>query len=53
VKCVVEVGSGAVTYIRNLINIGSDIQKFIWWDSQTIWRSHKPTFISLKIRKVG
>jgi hypothetical protein len=53
VKCVVEVGSGAVTYVPNFINIGSGIQKFIRWDSQTAWGSHKPTFISLKIRKVG
>jgi hypothetical protein len=34
-------------YIPNFIKIGSDIQKLIggYTDTQTAWRSHKPSFI--------
>jgi hypothetical protein len=34
-KCVVEIGSGAMMYIPSLIKIHSGIRKLIWKDSQT------------------
>jgi hypothetical protein len=44
-----EMGSGAMIYIPSFIRIGSGIQKLIgargFKDTQTAWRSHKPTFI--------
>jgi hypothetical protein len=43
----VEMGSGAMIYIPGFIKIGSGIQKLIrggLTDTQTAWRSHKPTF---------
>jgi hypothetical protein len=46
-KYAVEMGSGAMTYIPSFIKIGSAIVNFIrrgYTDSQTAWRSHKPTF---------
>jgi hypothetical protein len=46
----VEMGSGAMIYIPSFIKICSGIQKLIRGergDSQTAWRSHKPTFIYL------
>jgi hypothetical protein len=50
-KCAVEFGLGAMIYIPSFIKIGSGIQKLIWGDAQTAWRSHKPTsvgsFVSL------
>jgi hypothetical protein len=44
-KYAVEMGSGAMIYILSFINIGSGVQKFIggYTDTQTAWRSHKPT----------
>jgi hypothetical protein len=47
-KHAVEIDSGAMMYIPSFINIGSGIQKLMGWgftDTQTAWRSHKPTFI--------
>jgi hypothetical protein len=57
-KYAIEMGSGAMIYIPSSINIGSGIQKLIgargFRDTQTEWRSHKPTLIFFfKIRKVG
>jgi hypothetical protein len=52
-KHAVEMGSHAMIYIPNFIKIGSAIQKFITGGTQTAWRSHTPTFIFFKIRKVG
>jgi hypothetical protein len=34
-KWVTEVGSGALTCMPNFTQIGSDIQKLIWSDTQT------------------
>jgi hypothetical protein len=47
-KYAVEMGSGAIIYIPSFIKINSAIQKLIGGDTQTQtpWRSHKPTFIS-------
>jgi hypothetical protein len=42
-KYAVEMGSGGMIYIPSFINIGSGIQKPIRGDTQTAWRSHKPT----------
>jgi hypothetical protein len=51
-KHAVEMGSGAMTYIQSFIKMGSGIQKLIrvggYTDTQTGWKSHKPTFILLK-----
>jgi hypothetical protein len=47
----VEMGSGAMMDILSFIKIGSSIQKLMWvvfTDTQTAWRSHKPTFIFSK-----
>jgi hypothetical protein len=46
-KYAVEMGSGAMIYVPSLIKIGSGIQKLIRGDTQTqtAWKSHKPTFI--------
>jgi hypothetical protein len=46
-----EMGSGAMIYKRSFIKIGPTIQKLIRRDTQTAVRSHKPTFISSKLRK--
>jgi hypothetical protein len=49
-KYAVEMDSGTIVYITSLIKIGSGIQKIIaggYRDTQTAWRSHKPTFIFL------
>jgi hypothetical protein len=35
IKYIVEMGSGAMTYILSFIKIGSGIQKLIWGDTQT------------------
>jgi hypothetical protein len=53
-KHAVGIGSGAMiySYIPSFIKIGSGVQKLIRRNTQTVWCSHKPTFI-LKIRKVG
>jgi hypothetical protein len=40
-----EKGSGAMIYIPSFIKIGSGIQNVIAGDTQTGWRSHKPTLI--------
>jgi hypothetical protein len=42
-KYAVEIGSGAMIHIPSFIKIGSGIQKLIRGDTQTAWRSHKPT----------
>jgi hypothetical protein len=44
-KYAVEMGSVSMiyVYILSFIQIGSGIQKLIIGDSQTSWRSHKPT----------
>jgi hypothetical protein len=42
---VVVMGSGVMIYIPNFIRIDLGNQKR---DSQTAWRSHKPTFIFAK-----
>jgi hypothetical protein len=51
-KYATEMGSGAMTYeyIPSFIKIGSGIQKLtgVYTDTQTGWRSHKPTFIFSK-----
>jgi hypothetical protein len=47
-KYAVEMGSGAMIYIPSFIKIGSAIQKLIGVDTQTAWKSHKPTFIFSK-----
>jgi hypothetical protein len=57
-KHAVEMGSGAMIYIPSLIKIGPGIQKLIrgihrYTDTQAAWRSHKPTLIYFKTRKVG
>jgi hypothetical protein len=42
----VEMGSVAMIYIPRFIKSGSGIQKLIegqYTDTQTAWRSHKPT----------
>jgi hypothetical protein len=58
-KYAVEMGSGAIIYIPSFIKISSIIRRLIGEeihrrrDTQKAWWSHKPTFISLKIRKVG
>jgi hypothetical protein len=40
-------GSGAMIYVPSFIKIGSGVQKLIGGDTntQTAWRSHKPTLI--------
>jgi hypothetical protein len=48
-KYAVEMGSGAMIYIPSFIKIGSAIRKLMGeGDTQTEWRSHKPTFIFSK-----
>jgi hypothetical protein len=52
-----EMGSGGKTYsyIPSFIEIDSRIQKLVrgrFTDTQTAWRSHKPTFIFSKLGKV-
>jgi hypothetical protein len=43
-KYAVEMGSGAVIYIPGFIKIGSGIRNLMGGgDSQTVWRSYKPT----------
>jgi hypothetical protein len=42
-KYAVEMGSGSMIYIPSFIEIGSATQKLIEGDTQTGWRSHKPT----------
>jgi hypothetical protein len=44
-KYAVEMGSGAML---SFIKTGSGIQKLTGEDTQTAWRSHKPTFIFSK-----
>jgi hypothetical protein len=41
----VEMSSGTMIYILSFIMVGSGIQKLIggFTNTQTIWRSHKPT----------
>jgi hypothetical protein len=51
-KYAVEMGSGAIIYIQRFITIGSGIQELIGVIHKTAWRSHRPTFIFFKIRKV-
>jgi hypothetical protein len=54
-KYVVMMGSRVMIYIPSLIKVGSGIQKLTrvaFTDTQTAWRSYKPTFIFFKIRKV-
>jgi hypothetical protein len=41
-----------MTYIPSFIKIGSGIPKLTGLDTQTAWKSNKPTFIFSKIRKV-
>jgi hypothetical protein len=45
-KYSVEMDSGVMIYISGFIKIGSGIQKVRggFTDTQTAWRSHKPTF---------
>jgi hypothetical protein len=50
-KYAVEMGSGGNIYIPSFLKIGSGIQRLIGGihrhtDTQTSWRSHKPTLIS-------
>jgi hypothetical protein len=54
-KYAVEMGSGAVIHIPNFINIGSDIQTFIWGihrhtDSMAI--AYAYVLLFFKIRKL-
>jgi hypothetical protein len=43
-KYAVEMYSGAMIYVPSFIKIGSGIQKLMGeGDTQTAWRSHKPT----------
>jgi hypothetical protein len=55
-KYAVEMGSGIMLYIPSFIKIGSGIRKLMGGgtQTQTAWRSHKPTyiFVCFKIRKV-
>jgi hypothetical protein len=44
-KYAIQMGSGAMIYIPSFIKIGSGIQKLGYTDTQTEWRSHKPTLI--------
>jgi hypothetical protein len=46
-KYVVQMGSAAMMYIPSFTQIGSGIRKLSGGniDTQTIWRSHKPTSI--------
>jgi hypothetical protein len=48
-KCAVKMSSGARICIPNFIKIGSGIQKLMegFTDTQTGWRSHKPTLIKV------
>jgi hypothetical protein len=50
-NCAIQIGSGAMIYIRSFIKIGSAIQKLIVGDTQTAWRFHMPTFIFSKLGK--
>jgi hypothetical protein len=45
-KYAAEMGSSAQIHIPSFIKIGSGIQKLRegFTDTQTAWRSHKPTF---------
>jgi hypothetical protein len=56
-KYAAEMGLGAMIYITSFTDIGSGIQRLKggggYTTTQTAWRSHKPTFIFFKIRKVG
>jgi hypothetical protein len=54
-KYAVEMGLGAMMYIPSFIGIDSGIQKLTegrYTDTQTAWKSHKPTIIFFKIKKV-
>jgi hypothetical protein len=44
-KYAIMMGSGAMIYIPSIIKTGSGIQRLIrgYTDTQTAWRSHKPT----------
>jgi hypothetical protein len=42
-KYAVQMDSGAMVYIPSFIKIGSGIQKLTRGETQTAWRSHKPT----------
>jgi hypothetical protein len=46
-KYAAEMGSCIMIHIPSFIKIGSGIQKLKgeYTDTQTTWRSHKPTFI--------
>jgi hypothetical protein len=54
-KYAIEIDSDAVIYIPRFIKFVSGIQKLLGGDTstdtdtQTAWRSHKPTFIFLKL----
>jgi hypothetical protein len=52
-KYAVQMGPGAMIYIPGFIKIGLAIQKLMGWGEHKAWRSHKPTIIFFKIRKVG
>jgi hypothetical protein len=44
-KYAVEMSSGVMIYIPSFIKIGSGIGNLVGGDTQTAWRSHKPTAI--------
>jgi hypothetical protein len=51
-------GSDTIIYIPSFIKTASAVQKLTGkigrhTDTKTAWRSHEPTFIFLKTRKVG
>jgi hypothetical protein len=49
-KYAVETASGAMRYVPSFIKMGLGIQKLMegYTDTQTEWRSYKPTFIFSK-----
>jgi hypothetical protein len=47
-KYALDMSSGAMMYVPSFIKIGSGIQNLIGGETQTAWRSHKPTFIFSK-----
>jgi hypothetical protein len=53
-KCVVEMGSGAMIYISSFVTVGSGIQKFGGGgDHRQQGDVINPTFILFKLREVG
>jgi hypothetical protein len=49
-RCVVEMGSGGMTYIPSFTKIGIGIHKFVGGNTESI-EMHKPTFLFQKERE--